>query len=287
MAALRISPPGTSYLGLLLPYEHPMVSALVSLSFSFLLGVEGQATPLLLGAAFGLLGGAQNALNASTDLSADRISWPERPLASGRLTARNAKAVSLGLFVAAESFVALSMILRPSAMLLLVMLADFSLRILYSSPPVRLKRFPLLGNLIASAFVVLFPLLGSVTIASKGPAALVGTGVVLFLNSLATFIMEDVVTEAGDRAVGDRTLPVLLGKRWSTRISSLIYAAALSVLLLGLTTSQFILFLVATLAEAPLIAIPLFVAEGLSAFRACGLTAAILGAILVVGQILA
>jgi 4-hydroxybenzoate polyprenyltransferase len=205
----------------------------------------------------------------------------------GRVTERSAKTISLGLFLGAESLVTVSMILRPSAMLLLVMLADFSLRILYSSPPVRLKRFPLLGNLIASSFVVLLPLLASISIASKSPAAIVGTGVVMFLNSLGTFIMEDVVTEAGDRTVGDRTLPVLLGKRWSTSISSFIYAAALSVLLLGLTASELTLRLLASVAEASLVAIPIFVTEGLPAFRAAGVTAAIVGAILVLGQILA
>ncbi|MBI4258776.1 MAG: UbiA family prenyltransferase [Thaumarchaeota archaeon] len=211
-----------AYLALIEPYNHLGISLLMSLVFSALLGGIPLQTAMLLAVMFVLLAGGQNSLNAMTDAAADRVSWPSRPLPLGLIKMTSAQIFTKALFAGGSLIILLLTTVHVSIWFLGLMLTDVALMFAYSSRPFRLKRFPLIGNLTASSFVVVFPYLGNLVLSSnQRPALFVATA--FFLLSVATFIVEDLVTLKGDKLIGDTTLPLAIGRQPSVLVALSLY----------------------------------------------------------------
>jgi geranylgeranylglycerol-phosphate geranylgeranyltransferase len=166
------------------------------------------ATPRLLGfaavAAAGF-GAAGNAINDIYDAAADRVNRrpAERPLAGGRVSRGTADLCVVGGTLCGLAGAAL-----VGGAAVLVGLAALAVMIAYS--PV-LKRRGFVGN-TAVALVAGLPLAyGALAVAR------VGSGIVPWVLAawlhLVREIVKDIADEAGDRVVGRRTLPIVVGAR--------------------------------------------------------------------------
>jgi geranylgeranylglycerol-phosphate geranylgeranyltransferase len=162
-------------------------------------------------------GAAGNALNDIWDQAADRVNRTaaERPLAGGRIARGTAD-----LCVVAGALGGAAAAALVSGTALAVGLAALGVMIVYS--PV-LKRRGLPGNL-AVALVAGLPLQYG-AIAVDHPAAGVVPWMLAAWIHLVRELVKDLEDEPGDRTLGRRTLPIVLGPRRAGRV-----AAALAIL---------------------------------------------------------
>ena len=156
-----------------------------------------------------VLNAASNTLNQVTDLEADRINKPDRPIPAGRVSGEEALRLSGWLYVAAFL---LATPVGPQCTLLAGSAAV--LTVLYSAPPFRLKAVPYLANLvIAVPRGVLLKVAGWSCVRDFGRMEPWYIGAIFGLFLLGATTTKDFADIRGDRAAGFRTLPVVLGTR--------------------------------------------------------------------------
>ena len=156
-----------------------------------------------------VLNAASNTLNQVTDLEADRINKPGRPIPSGRIGAAEAVKAAGALYAAA---LLLAAVAGPQC----VWLAGIAalLTVLYSAPPFRLKAVPYLANVvIAVPRGVLLKVAGWSCVRDFGRAEPWYIGLVFGLFLLGATTTKDFADARGDAAAGFRTLPVVLGPK--------------------------------------------------------------------------
>ena len=156
-----------------------------------------------------VLNAASNVLNQVTDLEADRINKPDRPVPSGRVDPSEALRLSGWLYVAAFL---LAVPVGPQCTLLAGTAAVMTLA--YSAPPLRLKAVPYLANLvIAVPRGVLLKVAGWSCVRDFGRLEPWYIGLVFGLFLLGATTTKDFADLRGDAAAGFRTLPVVHGPR--------------------------------------------------------------------------
>jgi len=163
---------------------------------------------------FGMAG---NVLNDIWDQAADRVNRPggQRPLAAGRVTRGTADLCVAGGAVAGLGAAAL-----VNGAAVLVGLAAFAVLVLYS--PV-LKRRGVLGN-VAVALVAGLPLMYGAIAVGHAAAGIVPWILAAWLH-LVREIVKDIDDQAGDRTLGRRTLPLVLGARRASIVAAGLAAA--------------------------------------------------------------
>lgn len=185
-------------------------------------------------AVFGL-----NALNQIYDIEIDRISKPHRPIPSGKISIR-----SVYIFSAMSFFIAfiLSLFSRTTPLVIFFVF----LSVIYSVPPIRLKRYGISSNIVGGTLYGAVPFLSAAAITGSFSLAFF----VFFYGAaivLATFKdFEDMPTE---RRLGIRTLPVMLGYERAKQfvVYSLFSLLIFMLLSTGLIRSIFILPTLASL----------------------------------------
>ncbi len=161
-----------------------------------------------------VLNAASNALNQVTDLEADRVNKPGRPVPSGRVSPHEALRFSGWLYLAA--FV-LAAPVGPQCTLLAGTAAV--LTVAYSAPPFRLKAVPYLANLvIAIPRGVLLKVAGWACVRDFGRLEPWYIGAIFGLFLLGATTTKDFADVRGDHMAGFRTLPVIHGPRRSAWI---------------------------------------------------------------------
>ena len=156
-----------------------------------------------------VLNAASNALNQVTDLAADEVNKPKRPIPSGRVTPSEALTLAAGLYVAAFL---LCIPLGPQCALLAGTAAV--LTVLYSAPPFRLKAVPYLANVvIAIPRGLLLKVAGWACVRDFGRLEPWYIGLIFGLFLLGATTTKDFADMAGDARAGFRTLPVIHGPR--------------------------------------------------------------------------
>lgn len=177
-------------------------------------GVAQPAAPgniagrILLGAVIASgLNAASNTLNQVTDLEADRINKPSRPIPAGRISPRAAVIASVGGYL-----LVLAAARTLGSACFLAVLGGALCTLAYSVPPLRLKRAGWLANAtIATSRGLLLTVAGWTTLASarvSDPWWLGGVMALFLLGAASTKDFSDV---EGDRASGCNTLPVRHG----------------------------------------------------------------------------
>jgi len=163
---------------------------------------------------------ASNGLNQIYDFEIDRVNKPRRPLPSGRLTMREAWAITLASFALAF---ALAWFVAPGGRreCFWMVVAAAAITTLYSVPPFRTKRLGIWANVtIAVPRGVLLKVAGwsSVKTAAGFEPWFLGAIFGLFLLGATT--TKDFADMEGDRQGGCRTLPIQFGvKRAAWMIS--------------------------------------------------------------------
>ncbi len=161
-------------------------------------------------------GAAGNALNDIWDGAADRVNRPggERPLATGRLARGTAD-----LCVAGGTLLGLGAAALVSGTAVFVGGAALAVMAVYS--PV-LKRWGFPGN-IAVALIAGLPLMYGALAVGRAAAGLVPWTLAAWIHLLRE-IVKDLDDEAGDRALGRRTLPIVLGARRAAVVAATLAA---------------------------------------------------------------
>lgn len=149
-----------------------------------------------------------NVFNDLKDIELDRIAHPRRVLASGELTSFFAFRFGLSLVVAA--FI---LALLVSFQVAAVVAATIVLLGFYNY---QLKRLPLIGNMAvavcAGATFIAGGLASSVSEAFALPGPLIPASFAVIVHLMREMV-KDVEDLEGDRTVGIRTLPMVIGER--------------------------------------------------------------------------
>jgi homogentisate phytyltransferase / homogentisate geranylgeranyltransferase len=157
-------------------------------------------------------------LNQLEDVDIDRINKPGLPIAAGDLSISHGRAI-----VTASGAAATGLALTQGWVELVAVVAAMAIGTAYSSPPLRLKRFPALAAAsisIVRAVVVNVGVylhfaasLGGRPELSALPAPIVALTVFVLPFSLAIAVLKDVPDAKGDRRFGIATFTVRLGPR--------------------------------------------------------------------------
>ena len=152
-------------------------------------------------------------VNQLEDIDIDRVNKPFLPLASGEMTQEYARAV-----VAASAGLAVVLAVSQGAEETVAVLAGLVVGTAYSTPPVRLKRYPLAASLCISgvrSIVVNLGVYAHFSLAFEGtvsiPAAVWALTIVVLPFSFAIAILKDVPDAEGDRRFRIRTFTVRVG----------------------------------------------------------------------------
>ena len=163
---------------------------------------ENALSALLASIATVLALSAGNALNDSCDVDIDRVNRPDRPIPSGRLTARQARRFaalcgSLSLFAAyLVGWKALAV--ASAAAALLAAYASF------------LKRLPLLGNLAVALLVSAAFFAGGIAV--QEPRRALPPMLLIFLFTAARETVKDIEDMEGDALHNANTAPIAWGE---------------------------------------------------------------------------
>ena len=151
------------------------------------------------------LGAAGNAWNDICDADADRLNrTPDlRPLTAGRIRRSTAD-----LIVFLGALIGISAAALVSGRQVVTALAALAVMLAYSP---LIKPRPVAGNIAVALIAGLPPFYGALAVGA--PMAGVVPWVLAAWVHLAREIVKDVEDEAGDRAIGRRTLPIVVGRR--------------------------------------------------------------------------
>jgi geranylgeranylglycerol-phosphate geranylgeranyltransferase len=151
------------------------------------------------------LGAGGNAWNDICDAAADRVNRPagERPVPAGAIGRGTAE-----LVVFLGALTGLGAAALVGGWQVLVGLGALAVMLAYSP---LIKPWPLAGNVGVAVVAGLPPFYGALAV--DRPAAGVVPWVLAGWLHLAREIVKDIEDEAGDRAIGRRTLPIAVGRR--------------------------------------------------------------------------
>ena len=150
------------------------------------------------------LGAAGNAWNDICDTAADRLN---RTPAQRPLTAGGIRRGTADLMVFLGSLVGLGAAALVSGRQVIAALVALAVMLAYSP---RIKPLPAAGNIAVALIDGLPPFYGALAVGA--PAAGVVPWVLAAWLHLAREIVKDVEDETGDRAIGRRTLPIVVGR---------------------------------------------------------------------------
>lgn len=212
------------------------VIAFASVFLGALLSGGGPILPVLYVAmAAFLILSAGNAINDRCDVEIDRINKPNRPIPSGRLSKGEATTFSI---LCSLTGVALSFLVNlPATVIsLFVVISLF----LYA---IRLKRTPLLGNVVVATLTGLTFISGGVAV--EKPLGALIPAVFAFLFTLGREVVKDIEDVEGDRSTGAKTAPVVWGIKPSAIISAVVMGIVVAVspipFLLGIYSWRYML----------------------------------------------
>ncbi len=189
-----------------------LAAAIISLSF----------------AVFGL-----NSLNQIFDIEIDKISKPLRPLPSGEVSAKNVHAFSLLSFL-----ISLAIALPVSLFFASIVLLFILLSVMYSVPPLRLKRYGLSSNIIGGTLYGALPFVSAWAVA--GGTFPVNFFILFYGLAISIATLKDFEDAEAEKKFGIKTLPVLLGYE-KAKLAMLGMIFSLLVLMLGFSATNRIL----------------------------------------------
>jgi 4-hydroxybenzoate polyprenyltransferase/ubiquinone/menaquinone biosynthesis C-methylase UbiE len=164
-------------------------------------------------------------LNQIEDIEIDRVNKPDLPLASGELTPAAAK-----LIVGVTAVIPVAMAITQGPIELAAVLAALLIGAAYSSPPLRLKRFPAIAVISISlvrALAVNFGVYGHFAGSLADlPAAVWALTIFVLPFSAAIALLKDVPDVEGDRRYRIHTFSVRLGPHRVFAIALALLAAA-------------------------------------------------------------
>ncbi len=154
-------------------------------------------------------------VNDLHDVAIDRLTNPRRPLVENSLPRDTY--ITLGLLCFFVSVVFAAIISTQAALLLMSYQA---LAYLYSATPLRLKRYPVIATMVASAASLCVLIAGYIVFSADKNITTLPWSVLMLLFVAYTLLLpiKDFKDIEGDQADGVTTLPILFGEVWAKRI---------------------------------------------------------------------
>ncbi len=148
-------------------------------------------------------------INDIEDLEIDKVSNQKRPLVQNIFTISDFKNYG-SVFLLLAYLLALTVGLKYFLIILLYTLLTW----IYSKPPFKIKRIPILASMLSAWAILLVFLLGWILVADNQALKFFPYRIVSFLFLVATFTipLKDLKDVVGDKGSRIYTLPVLLGK---------------------------------------------------------------------------
>lgn len=158
-----------------------------------------------------LITAAGNVINDYYDIGIDRVNRPDRPIPSGEVTPRAARAYAVTLFLAG-----ILVCLPTNAICIAIAWVNSLILIAYAA---RLKRLPLVGNLAVSYLAGSMFLFGGALVGPEGIIHVLPFAVMTFFAMLARELVKDAEDIEGDRASGAVTVPIRYGIRTTATLA--------------------------------------------------------------------
>jgi len=168
-------------------------------------------------------------LNDLVDVDLDRANGKKRPIPSGLASKKQARIFVVLAFGMAVLITAIT--LRPASLIVLSLMLVIG--IAYSAPKVALmKRFMIKTSSIA-IFYILCALLGmtsaySLDLAINNPILVTSVFLTLALMVFISSTLNDMGDIDGDKAVGRRTIPIVIGKDGTLKLTTILAASILA-----------------------------------------------------------
>ncbi len=166
---------------------------------------------LLLFAIVALITAAGNVINDYYDIEIDRVNRPDRPIPSGAVTPRAARAYAVTLFLAG-----LFLCFFTNPLCMAIAIINSVLLALYAA---WLKRTLLLGNIAVAYLSGSMFLFGAALAGTDAIIRIIPFAVMTFFAMLARELVKDAEDVEGDRASGAVTLPIRSGIRMAVMLA--------------------------------------------------------------------
>jgi len=160
-----------------------------------------------------LVTGMGNVINDYFDVEIDRVNKPRRPLPSGRLSARSA----VRFYALATAALTVTIIATQSARVSIVLVAWEILLFTYAA---RIKRVPVLGNLVVASVTSSAFWFGSMLAGS--PAASAMPVAIAFMFVMSREVIKSAEDVDGDAPSGVGTIAVVVGEERARSIAAVI-----------------------------------------------------------------
>jgi len=190
---------------------------------------------------------ALNSFNQVFDFSIDKINKPKRPIVTGQISKKNAFLVSCTMFLGS-----LLLSLLANYILFLLIFSFVIISIIYSMPPIRLKKVPLSGIFVGTYLHGIIPFFSAVAI-SYYPNLnyVVILGLFFVLLAFSSSSIKDLEDLKGDKKAGLLSLPLIIGEEKTRRVICFLFSFTgvylLISILLGALSIKFLYSLVAYL----------------------------------------
>ncbi|MDK2893039.1 geranylgeranylglycerol-phosphate geranylgeranyltransferase [Methanohalophilus sp.] len=159
-----------------------------------------------------LITGAGNTINDYYDIHIDSINRPQRPIPSGRVSARNALYFSFLLFA-----VGIFLAFWINYVCVAIAIINSFLLVLYAR---NLKSMPLVGNVSVGYLTGSTFLFGGAVFGIGGVYALAILFLLATFATIAREIVKDIEDMEGDMQEGAKTLPIVAGEKVSKFLAS-------------------------------------------------------------------
>jgi len=160
-------------------------------------------------------------LNDVFDIEIDRVSHPERALPRGAVSAKVATVAAL-LLMCVGTILAFSVGVASGGLIAVIVLFG----ILYSAPPVRLRRFPVIPSAIIGLFVFLSFLAGTSFWQGTITGKLAFGALLLWAMFLCASTAKDLGDIQGDKVDGVKSLPLVFGLEGGFAVTAIVVCTA-------------------------------------------------------------
>lgn len=162
--------------------------------------------------AIGLAWLASVVVNDLFDQNIDALTNKHRPLQQKVIAHEEYKAIGITFFLGSLIFAAL-----VSFKVMLLLFIYQALAWIYSAPPLRLKRIPLIATFFAAITCLLILIAGFTLVAPNGSISQLPASFLYFFAFalMASLPLKDFKDIKGDKVDGVCTIPVLLGEQWA------------------------------------------------------------------------
>jgi geranylgeranylglycerol-phosphate geranylgeranyltransferase len=169
-------------------------------------------------------------LNDLVDADLDRANGKKRPIPSGLVSEKQARIFVVLAFGTAVLLTTITF--RPTS--LIVLSAMLVIGIAYSMPKIALMKRFVIKTLSIAVFYILCALLGmtsvySLDLAINNPLVVASVFLTLALMVFISSTLNDMGDTDGDRAAGRRTMPIVMGKDGTLKLSIILASSILAV----------------------------------------------------------